>query len=87
MFFQQYVYRFDSVPGVHKCKNARYLRHMRTTQEMRITYGHLLDRIHIRGKRRPRNLPDLWDDYYISYIHKWGKSASWKRSKKHKQYM
>ena len=91
MFFQclnhKYVYRFDPVPGTHKYKNGRSWRHMRTTQEKRITYGHLQDNIHIRGKRRPRSLPDVWDDYYISYMNKYGKSSSWKRNKKKKQYM
>ena len=33
-----YVYRHDPVPGIHKIKNSRMWRHMRTTQEIRDNY-------------------------------------------------
>jgi len=79
-----YIYRQDPVPGIHKVKNCRMWRHMRTTQEIRENYLAIQEGIFIRGKRRPANLPTCWDDYYISYIKKYGNPGSWKRNKNKK---
>jgi hypothetical protein len=72
-------FRIDPVPGVHKYGSyARYYRKLRTTQEKRWNIPH---REYVRPKRK--NLPDFWDDYYISKE----RTKSWKRTKKKKQWM
>ena len=86
-YYHNYYFRYDPVPDIHRRKKSRSIRCIRTTQEIRINHGHIKEGIHVRGKRRPPNLPIEYDDYFISYIRKWGKCSDWKRTKKKKQWM
>jgi hypothetical protein len=75
-----YLFRYDPVPGIHKRKNCRYYRHFRTTQEMRWSYAYPE---YVRGRRRHKNLPTIWDDVAIDRDNK-----NWKKqNKKEKQWM
>jgi hypothetical protein len=64
-------YYYGSWHG-YKRKRGRWLRHMKTTAEIRAYDPELC-----RAKRSPRNLPTVFDDFVISY------ERSWKRHRLH----
>jgi hypothetical protein len=76
-----YLFRYDPVPGIHKRKNCHYYRHFRTTQEMRWSYAYPE---YVRGKRRQKNLPTIWDDVPVD---RWNHKSWKKQTKKEKQWM
>lgn len=53
-----------------------WLRHMKTTQELRAVESANVDQLPFRGKRR--NLPTLWDDFFVRA------QRTWKRHRKTK---
>jgi hypothetical protein len=81
-----YCYRYDPVPWTGRRRNGHSYRRMRTTQEIRMYYAHK-DEVHIRGRRKPCNLPTWYDDILVSDLHKFGRASSWKRNKKKRQWM
>jgi len=77
-------YRQDPIPGTgNKKRYGRYFRRPRTTQEKRAYFDHIRQGARVRGRRHPCNLPDVYDDRYISNL----STGSWKRTKKRKQWM
>lgn len=59
-----YVYRYDAVPFIHKrhLHRGSSNRHIRTTQERRMSLAEKEDDIRWRCKRNFHNLPNSWDD-------------------------
>lgn len=82
-YYIGYYYRASPVPDITNNRwSGRGHRHMRTTQERRMTYA--CDEKYIRGKRRRTYLPHNWDDImHGSYFNK----RSWKKNKKRRQWM
>jgi hypothetical protein len=76
-----YEYRKDPIPGIHKRKNHRgsWMRTGFCMNEKRA-----YDKEFTRAKRKPKNLPDAWNDYpRADTLNK----HSWKKQKKEKQWM
>ena len=72
--FSDYLFRYDSVPNIHKKSTYNYLRHMKTTQERRVNeidYSDYEEEFSIRIKYRKRDLPTVRDDYFRSYPKGW----------------
>jgi hypothetical protein len=72
-----FKYRCEPVPFIHK-KTGSYFKNWykipKIANEMKQFYG---NEEYVRGKRKPRNLPNPWDDFlradsYVKY--------SWKKS-------
>ena len=77
-----YEYRKDPVPGVHARKRiGSYYRSFRTMNERRAFFA--CDEKLVRGSRRPKSLPNNWDDEVVTKMC----TRSWKRTKKQKQWM
>jgi len=74
-----FFFRASPVPGLRNWRSLGcYYRHPRTTQEARMYYAQ--DPIYTRGKRKPINLPCVYDDYVRSI------ERSWKQKKKKRQW-
>lgn len=77
-------FRIDPVPFTgYYYRFGRYYRYPRTTQEKREYTNAEEFEVHVRGRRRPRMLPNAWDEFPIGRYSK----RSWKRRKKRKQWM
>lgn len=83
------IFRDDE--EIHESSLIEYgwYRRVRFYPEKRDQYDYLHEdhegyevRIHPRGKRRGKNLPDSWDDYHNR---SWGMRKSWKRNSKRKR--
>ena len=72
-------FRNGPVPCTGKRNKYHCFRHIKTTQEKRISLGYIE---YTRGKRR--NLPSSWEDIYRSDIQD---KCSWKKQKKARQWM
>ncbi len=52
-----------------------YFRHPKTTQEMRLYYASTTNeegvRINVRGRRKPKHLPNAWDDVWKPSSRNW----------------
>ena len=78
-------FRCDPIPGTAKPRGAGYgktvLRRPRTTQERRAYFHDEIAEydVRVRGRRKPRMLPNAWDDLVRSDIlnHK-----TWKRHRR-----
>ena len=84
LFGQSFRYRYDPVPhtgGTGKVYILPGVRHMKTTQELRWYYAHK-EYVRIRGRRTPKQLPNLWNDFWHGRREK-----GWKRTKKKRQWM
>ncbi len=57
----------------------KWLRHPKTTQEIRINTSPENKKF-VRGKRRKKHLPNSWDDIFIDQVGK--KNKSWKNTRK-----
>ena len=75
-------YREDPVPGTGKMRGGCFNRKMRGTQEKRWNIAHQ-DLVHIRGRRKPCNLPDSWEDIARDEQRSWKKhrKTQWKVQK------
>jgi len=82
-FCQFFRFRMDPVPFIFRFRGGNWNRRLSTTQEKKMYYAHI-GQCGIRCKRKPKNLPDTWDEYPRGdlFIKK-----SWKKRKKKKQYM
>lgn len=74
-----YEFRKDPVPfiGVSHHHKGTYYRHMKTTQERRLSLATKEDGVCWRGKRNFHNLVNAWDDW-IRFNQK-----NWKKFRKH----
>jgi hypothetical protein len=77
-------FRYDVIPGVHHIKSRfrEFYKRPKTLQEMRMYYKY--GPFYVRGKRRPRNLPNAFDDVVRADCKV---KKSWKKNKKKKQWM
>ncbi len=80
----RFCYRMSPVPGIRRTKGWFENWHktgINCLPEKRVYHEHCE---YVRGKRCPRNLPNVWDDYLRSDIRN---RKSWKNKKVRKQYM
>lgn len=66
--------------GKRRWRFHSYYKHPKTTQEKRLAFGLIADRLRhfLRGKRSPKVLPNVYDD-----IPKHQPRRSWKKFRKH----
>jgi len=77
-------FRYDSVPGIHKCNGSyfkAYYKTPRTTNEQRFWYA---SEGYGRRKRSPLNLPNTYDDFPRADRYY---DSSWKKNKLRRQWM
>ncbi len=72
-------FRIDPVPGLMCWRGqGKYYKHPHSTQEMRMYYAQ--DSFYTRGKRKPINLPTVYDDCCRNL------DRNWKRTKRKNQW-
>jgi hypothetical protein len=80
--YQFYRHRQDPVPGIHRSRRGRILRHPRTTNERRAALATRNSReflqvydtvFKLRRKRTSNALPSAYDDLFIRYQRSWKK--------------
>ena len=65
-----YIFRRGPVPGTTNKYRGHYCRYLKTTREKRYSCA-LEHKPYVRAKRNYANIPDTYDDHFVTYRHDW----------------